>query len=297
MLAADQVAVIIHAVADGEEGAPGTGLHQADEDLGGILRAGTVVKGESAGFVIREVVGLLRGFRSQHIPDFRIEDSDLHQGVLIRIQQVRRVMQHEGHAVKGELRLFQGGTLAEGIQLLRIGLYIRPVGGEGFPDAAGQEGPGGSVIEQVAEHNPLAGNHIVGAGGDPLGGEVLVERGPCLHQEAHPAEAGAAVADFHIQPAVFLAGVFGIRKEVAELFHPAGSDAVDLLRDRRKGGFHLPEADLRLVAAGGIGIGAGDLVAVLQGFCMGCAERQSAQQKQNGQQQRDNPLYKTGPKN
>ena len=28
-------------------------------------------------------------------------------------------------------------------------------------------------------------------------------------QEAHPAEAGAAVADFHIQAAVFLAGVFG----------------------------------------------------------------------------------------
>ena len=117
-----------------------------------------------------------------------------------------------------------------------------------------------------------------------------MERGPCLHQEAHPAEAGAAVTDFHIQAAVFLAGVFGVRQEITKLFHPAGSDAVDLLRDRRKGGFHLPEADLRLVAAGGIGIGIGDLVAVLQGFCVGCAERCSAQQKQKGHRQREKPL-------
>ena len=285
MLPLNQPAVLLDPVSDYEKGSPRTGFHQCVQYAGRILGAGAVVKSQRAGFVIGFIVSFSSARFGHHVPDFRVEQCHIHQGEMIRIQDLRRIMQHQGHSVKGKVRFFQGFLFAKAVQGCLIRFLVRPVVRQGLPDLFSQHSPDlVRIIKNIRQPDLFPGLHIIGPGGKLLGFQLLMISGSRLHQEAHPVEACPAVPDFHIQPAVFLAVVAGFRQIRSQLFCPGCGNAVDFLRHRRMCCFHVPQFDLRLVLLRGDLCLIGYFMAFLQGFRQGgtgCTRKQADHRKQN----------------
>ena len=245
MLPLYQPAVFLDPVPDHKESSPGSGFHQRVQHSGSVLRARTVVKSQRTGVVVRLIIGFIPAFFGHQVPDLRIKEGHVHEGAVILVQRFRRIMQHQGHAVQRKVRPGQRFPAAEALQGIRVGFLFGPVIRQALPHPVSQRLPGiVRILEQVCQTHRIPGFHIIGPGSEFLGSQFLMIGGPCLYQEAHPVQAGPAVADLHVQPAVFLSVVAGLGQFRSQFLRPGFRDAVDFLRHRGMRCFRVPQFNL-----------------------------------------------------